>query len=119
MLFWRSRRGATPQGLSKWLAAFAGLAFLGSAVGVVYQMLKALSTTGTTTEAFITLVLVILPIVLGVVTLLYAVRVKPTLTLWSRVVLIATGIIALFAWAGLYLGPAIVIAAAIVPPYLT
>lgn len=67
MLFWRSRRGATPQGLSKWLAAFAGLAFLGSAVGVVYQMLKALSTTGTTTEAFITLVLVILPIVLGVV----------------------------------------------------
>jgi hypothetical protein len=117
MLYVRSRRGKAPRGTSKWLAAFAGLAFLGTAAGIVYQMLLTLSITGFTIEAVFTLIFVIIGIVLGVLTLMYAVREKPTLTAGRRVGLIIIGIIALVGWAGLYLGTALAILAALVPSY--
>ena len=117
ILYRRSKRDNAPKGISKWLAAFAGLAFLGSAVTTIYQMLRAFGVTGVMGEAVITLVLVIISVVLALFTLMYAVREKPTLTLWRRVVFIVIGIIALFAWSGLYLGSALVISAALTPPY--
>jgi len=117
ILYWRSQQDRAPQGVSKWLAAFAGLAFLGSAVSTIYQVLLAFNVTGATGEALITLILIIISIILAVFTFMYAIRSKPTLTLWRRVVLIVIGIIALFLWSGLYIGPALVISAALVPPY--
>jgi hypothetical protein len=115
ILYWRSRHGKAPKGTSKWLAAFAGLAFLGSAASIIYQMVLAFSYTGVKVEAMITVVVAIISILLGVLTLLYAVRDKPVLTLWRRVALIALGLIALFLWSGLYFGPALAILAALVP----
>lgn len=117
ILYWRSQQDRAPKGVSKWLAAFAGLAFLGSAVSTIYQVLLAFNVTGVTGEALITLILIIISIILAVLTFMYAIRSKPTLTLWRRVVLIVIGIIALFLWSGLYIGPALVISAALVPPY--
>jgi len=117
ILYRRSKQDNAPKGISKWLAAFAGLAFLGSAVSTVYQMVRAFGVTGVTGEAVVTLVLAIISVVLALFTLIYAVRDKPTLTLWRRVVLIVIGIIALFAWSGLYLGSVLVISAALTPPY--
>jgi len=117
MLYWRNKKGMAPKDISKWLAAFAGLMFLGSAASTIYQMLLAFSITGVSAEALFTLLFVAISIALGVITLLYAVRHKPALTLWRRVVLIAVGVIALFGWSGLYLGPALAILAALVPPY--
>jgi len=117
ILYWRSRRGLAQKGVSKWLAAFAGLAFLGSAASIIYQMLLALSVTGVTGEAAFTLVFVAISLVLGVLTLMYAVREKPSLTPWRRAVLIVIGVVALFTWSGLYLGPALAISAGLVPPY--
>jgi hypothetical protein len=119
ILYWRSRRGVAPKGVSKWLAAFAGLAFLGSAASTIYQMLVAFSVTGATGEAAFTLIFVAISIVLGVLTLMYAVREKPSLTVWRRVALIAIGVVALFTWSGLYFGPALAISAGLVPPYAT
>ncbi len=113
----RSKRSKAPKGISKWLAAFAGLAFLGSAVSTIYQMVRVFGVTGVTGEAIVTLVLVIISSVLALFTLMYAVRDKPTLTLWRRVVLTAIGITALFAWSGLYLGSVLVMSAALMPPY--
>jgi hypothetical protein len=117
VLYWRSRQDRAPKGISQWLAAFAGLAFLGSAVSIIYQMLLALGVTGVTREAFITLILIVISIILALFTFMYAIRGKPTLTLRRRVALIVIGIIALFGWSGLYIGPALVIAAALIPPY--
>jgi hypothetical protein len=117
ILYWRRRRNRAPQGVSKWLAAFAGLAFLGSAVSMIYQVLLTFNVTGVTGEALITLILIIISIILAVLTFMYAIRSKPTLTLWRRVGLIVIGIVALFLWSGLYIGPALVISAALVPPY--
>lgn len=119
ILYWRSRRGLAPKGVSKWLAAFAGLAFLGSAASTIYQMLLAFSVTGVTGEAAFTLIFVAISIVLGVLTLMYAVRDKPSLTRWRRVALIVIGVVALFTWSGLYFGPALAISAGLVPPYAT
>jgi hypothetical protein len=117
MTYRRSKRGKNPRSLSKWLATFGGLAFLGTAAGTIYQILFAFTRTGITVEAFVTLVIVILSIVLGVLTLRYALRSKPKLTIWRRVGLLVIALVALFAWSGLYLGPTLLIAGALVPPY--
>jgi len=117
IIYWRNRKGMAPKGISKWLAAFAGLMFLGSALSIIYQMVLAFSITGVSGEAFFTLVFVAISIVLGIIALLYAVRHKPALTPWRRVAFIAVGVIGLFVWSGLYLGPALAMSAALVPPY--
>jgi len=114
-LYWRSRLGMFPRGLSKWLAGIGGIAFLGSAVSTIYQMSLALNNSGFMGEAVITLVLVIVSSILGVFTLRYALRSKPALTVPRRVGLVITGVIALFLWSGFYLGPALVMASALMP----
>jgi len=117
VLYLRSRKGRAPKGISKWLAAFAGLAFLGSGVIILYQMFLTLGVTGFHGQAMITLIFFVFSVILGVVTLLYAVRDKPILTTRRRIGLVITGLIALFMWSGLYLGTALAIVAALVPAY--
>jgi hypothetical protein len=117
ILYLRSRKGRAPKGISKWLASFAGLAFLGSGVSILYQMFLTFSITGLDGQAMITLVFFVFSVILGVVTLLYAVRDKPMLTTRRRIGLVITGLIALFLWSGLYLGTALAIAAALVPSH--
>ena len=112
IIYLRRRQGKNPRGISKWLAAVGGLAFLGSALGTIYQMSLALNASGLAGEAVITLIVAAISIVLGVITLQYALRTKPALTIPGRVGLIITGVIALFLWSGFYLGPALVIVSA-------
>jgi hypothetical protein len=115
----RSRRGKQPRGISKWLAVFGGLALIGTAMGTIYQILLSFTYTGISAEAVITLFIVIISVILGLLTLRYALRSKPQLTIWRRVGLVAIGMVALFTWSGLYIGPALLIASALVPPYTT
>jgi len=115
----RNKRGNDPRGISKWLAAFGGLAFIGTALGATYQILLAFSYTGIAVEAVITLLIVIVSIILGILALRFALRSKPNLTIWRRVGLVAIGMVSLFVWSGLYVGSALLIASALVPPYIT
>jgi hypothetical protein len=78
-------------------------------------MFLTFTVTGFHGEAMITLIIFVFSVILGVVTLLYAVRDKPILTTRRRIGLIITGLIALFLWSGLYIGTALAIAAALVP----
>lgn len=114
-LYWRHRRGMAPKGLSQWLAAGAALAFLGSAAITGSQMVLALGVTGDNVEALLTVGFATLSIALALVTLRYALGERPTLNLKNRVVLIAVGLVALFGWSGLYLGPTLAVLAALVP----
>jgi hypothetical protein len=118
ILYWRRRQGKNPNVISKWLAAVGGLAFLGSALGTIYQMSIALNASRLTVEAVITLVVASISIVLGFITLRYALRSKPALTVPRRIGLIITGVIALFIWSGFYLGPALVIISALMPRHI-
>ena len=117
IFYLRSRKGRAPKGISKWLALFAGLAFLGSGISILYQMFLTFGVTGFHGEAFITLIFFVFSAILGVITLVYAVRNKLVLTTRRRIGLIITGLIALFLWSGLYLGTALAIVAALVPSY--
>ncbi|NYT01049.1 MAG: hypothetical protein GKB99_04930 [Methanocellales archaeon] len=117
ILYWRSNHGKAPKGISKWLAAFAGLAFLGSAANTIYQILLTFRITGFKGEVVLTLLFVFIYLLLALFTFIYAVRNKPDLTPRRRGVLILIGIVALFSWSGLYVGPALAIFAALVPPY--
>ena len=114
-LYLRRRRGMAPKGLSQWLAAGAALAFLGSAAITIYQMTLALNVTGAEVEALLSVGFATLSIVLAVVTLRYALGDRPTLNLKNRVVLIVIGLVALFGWSGLYLGPTLAGLAGLVP----
>jgi len=118
IFYWRNRKGMAPKGASKWLAAFAGLMFIGTGLSITYQMLLAFNITGATREAVFTSVFIAISVVLGIVALLYAVRRKPVLTRWRRVALVAIGLLGLFLWSGLYLGPALIIVAGLIPPYV-
>jgi hypothetical protein len=80
-------------------------------------MFLTFSVTGFHGQAMITLIFFVFSVILGVVTLLYAVRDKPMLTTRRRIGLVITGLIALFMWSGLYVGTALAIAAALVPSY--
>jgi hypothetical protein len=119
ILYRRSRQGKSPKGISKWLAAVAGLAFLGTTVGIIYQMILALTITGYSSDIVFTLIFIVIGIVLSLLTLLYAVSEKPILTVGRRIELFIIGIFALVGWAGLFLGTALVVLSAIVPPYPT
>jgi hypothetical protein len=117
IIYWRSKRGKCPSGVSKWLAAFAGLAFLGTTLSFIYQMSLALGVTGYTGEVLITLIFVVIGLVLSVLTLMYALSEKHSLTVGRRVILTVIGLFALVGWAGFYLGTILAILAAVVPPY--
>ncbi len=117
LLFLRKRKGKDPTGLSKWLAAFAGLTFFGTSFSILYQMALAISITGFTAAIIVTIIISAIGIVLGVLSLLYALRKRQILTIGKRILLIIIGIVSIFGWSGFFLGTFLAILAAVVPPY--
>jgi hypothetical protein len=117
LLFVRKGKGKGPTGLSKWLAAFAGLTFLGTSLSILYQMVLALSTTGFTAAVTLTIIISAIGIVLSLFALLYALSKIQVLTIGKRILLIIIGIISIFSWSGLFIGAFLVMLAAVVPPY--
>jgi len=118
VLYWYNIKGKGPKhSVSKWLAAFGGLAFLGSAGINLYQMSLALSITGWVQEALFSIIFIAVPLILSILALRYAFQDKAKLTIWYRLGLIVIGMIGLMLWTGLYLGPLFLIAAALMPPY--
>ena len=118
LVYWSNAKGRGPQNnLSKWAAAFGGLAFLGYAGINIYQMSLALSKTGWDPGVAASLPFILLPLVLGTLSLRYAMRQQLKTTIIYRVGLIIIGGIGLMLWTGLYLGPALVMFAAFLPPY--
>ena len=118
LLFWQTTKGkGSKDDLSKWIAAFGGLAFIGYAGIDVYQMLLALSKTGWDPGAIVSILFAILPLVLGAIGLRYALRQKARITIYHRFGLVIIGVVGLMLWTGLYIGPALMILVAILPPY--
>jgi len=117
LLFLRKRRGKGPTGLSKWLAAFAGLTFLSTSLSIFYQMVLAMSITGFTLAVTVTIIISGTGIVLSLLSLFYALRKSQILTVGKRVLLVIIGIVSIFSWSGFFLGTFLVILAAVLPPY--
>lgn len=98
-----------------WMAALAGLLFLGTGATVVSQMILSISRSPVDAFVIFTLILAVLPTILGLLAVRLAVRKSGHWTLWSRLCLVLLGGGALATWAGLLIGPVLAIAAAVLP----
>lgn len=98
-----------------WLIVTAGFAYAGSGILVIAQMIGAGLATGPVPSMLLTLIFAAIPIALGVLLVRVAVHAGPAPTLAGRGLLIVLAILGFISWAGLIVGPVLVLAAAIVP----
>jgi len=110
----RERDNKIKKPLSFWLAAIAGLCYLGGAAIVLVQMFRAFMVTGPSAGVVITLIFALIPIMLGIWALRSARSPSPH-SLKDRVSLGIIGLLGLLFWAGIIIGPVIACIAALVP----
>ncbi len=115
LILWRNRTQGKPFELSKLVGTLAGLLFIGSGVNLLFQMTIKLVQTHVSFEIIITLMLALAPILLGVGILRIVARKEEEVRLRWRVYLALLGVIGLFVWAGLLLGPILAVVAAVLP----
>ncbi|MBE0525170.1 MAG: hypothetical protein IBX40_12705 [Methanosarcinales archaeon] len=96
-----------------WIGYFAGLFYIGGSAMTMIQMLIAFSRAAPTSQVFITLFFVIVPIIAGIVIIRIATqeRIDPK----TRVTMTLLGIVGLFTWVGLIIGPVLAIGASVLP----
>ena len=112
---WRLKQQGTLGSVSSWLGALAGLLFIGSGAITLFQLVYSIRLTAVGSEAVVTLVFALIPIVLGVAALVLSLRGAEQHSARTRISLVILGAIALFMWAGLVLGPMLAIIAGIIP----
>jgi len=104
-----------PRGGLNWLGVLAGLLFVGTAMIVLTQMILSLLQTGLTSEAVITIIFVIIPLVMGLATLQLSLKMTEEIRLRTRIYFVVLGLVALFLWAGLLIGPVAAVIAGFLP----
>jgi hypothetical protein len=115
LIVWRQTRRGVSYGLFNWVGIFAGLLFLGTGAITFTQMVLALTKTGLVSEALLTVLFGSMPVIVGVVTLRLVLKTDGKVNLRTRMELAIVGVVALFAWAGLLLGPALALVASVLP----
>lgn len=116
-LFFLLRRHRNGQRLDliAWLSATAGFLFLATGITVFFQMILSVSQSAVDGFVVATLILAILPLLVGGFALRFALRHSGDWGLSSRLWLVAFAVAALLVWAGFVVGPAIAIIAALLP----
>ena len=118
LLALKYKAAKTPRTLFGWLGASAGLLYLGSGAIILTQMFIALSLVTIMPELgwiAVTVTFALMPIIVSIGALVLALRSGKKITVKARVFMCIIGIIALFVWAGLWLGPALAIVASVIP----
>ncbi len=113
ILVLRRRTAESPRTPFQWTAAVAGLLFLASGFTVISQMLLASMVAPLGLDVIITLVLALVPVIMGVFAIRFALR--KTLNVRTRASMAIIGLLALFAWAGFIIGPILAVVASILP----
>lgn len=111
LMIWR-RGDRSIHDLFYWVGSIAGLFFLGTGATVITQIAYNLARVPLGPEIVVTLLLAVIPILLGIVTLRIA---SGRVDVRRRALLFILGVIAIFAWAGLLVGPALAMIASILP----
>jgi len=115
-LIWRRfAHQAGPRTLIGWTAAVAGVLYLGSGVTMLTQMVLALSEASLEPAVALTLVFALLPVLLGLAAIRLATGIRENGGMRTRIWLAVLGLLGLFSWAGLLLGPALALVASILP----
>jgi len=115
MMILRSKNKKTPRTPHGWIGSIAGLLFIGSGATILFQLAFSLMKAPLGSEAAITIMFALIPILLGIGTLRLSWRVERKTDLKSRIYLAVLGVAALFAWAGLIIGSALAIIASALP----
>ncbi|MDH5483454.1 MAG: hypothetical protein OEY22_11360 [Candidatus Bathyarchaeota archaeon] len=118
-IVWRRSRLKVPQTLFAWIGALAALSFLGTSVTTVFQMFIALTYAPFVPEVGITVLLALIPLLLGLAAIRLSLRSGEKVVVRKRIYLGAIGVIALFMWAGLFFGPALAIIGSLIPSSFT
>jgi hypothetical protein len=112
---WRQRRRCDLANPMAWLAAIAGLTFMGTAASTFFQLLFGATQVSVGADVLITIVFATIPLILGVAALRIALNNSSKATTRKRIYFIILGVAALFIWAGLIIGPILAILAALMP----
>ena len=113
ILISRRRTTGSPRTLFQWTEAAAGLLFLASGFTAVFQMLIALTLAPFGVDVVVTIVLALVPIIMGIFAIRFALR--KTVNVRTRVSTAILGVLALFAWAGFVIGPILAVIASVLP----
>jgi len=112
LLFWRSRIGLSAFNLA---CATAGLLYVGSGLVILMEMAISLYGAAYDSLAFLTVVFVLLPVLLGYAVLRKVHRGQAEISTRDRIVFVALGVLGLFVWAGFLVGPVLAVLAGILP----
>lgn len=115
LAIWQMKKRENPRTIPDWIKTLAGLLFIGSGVTILQQMVVSLIQASLTPEIAITVVLVLVPILLGIGTLRLSLIGEGKTSFKKRIYLAILGVVALFAWAGLLIGPALAVIASVIP----
>jgi hypothetical protein len=112
---WRQRKQCDLANPMVWLAAVAGLTFIGTTASTFFQLLFGALQVSVGIEVVITIIFAAIPLILGLAILRIALKNSSKATMRKRIYFIILGVAALFIWAGLIIGPILAIIAALMP----
>lgn len=95
--------------ISTWIGGIAGLLFLGSGINILIQMAIKLTQVHLSGEMVVTIVLALIPIILGIAVLRMVLRNGAKGSGRRGVYFVVLGVVGLVAWAGLLVGPILAI----------
>jgi len=113
LLIWR--RPAIFRRIFNVTGVSAGLLYLGSGAMMFAQMIWALTATGPDFSAVLTVFFVLLPILLGVAILRLIIKDPKRVTRRVRISIALLGVLGLFTWAGLLMGPVLALLTSMLP----
>ncbi len=97
------------------LSASAGLIYLGTGFMILMQMIIALSGSIFNSLILLSIFFVVIPLLLGFASLRKITRIDGEISMRDRFVWLAIGLLGLFTWSGLFLGPILSILLALNP----
>jgi hypothetical protein len=114
LMAWGQKRGERSRTIRAWVASLGGLLYISSGFSTINQMFWVFSFTGYSPESAITMLFASIPILLGIGALWIG-RPGVMVTTRGRVSLVIIAGLGLVAWAGLIIGPVLVLLAVILP----
>lgn len=117
-LIWKWKKQTDMRTVTAWTGALAGLLFLGTGLITLFQMALSLTYAPAIAEAAVTILLASIPIILGAIALRLSLKMQK-INLRTRIYFAIIGLVALFMWGGLYVGPALAIICSLLPSRLS
>lgn len=101
--------------LFEWTGFLAGLMFVGTGVMLLFQMILSFTRTSLVPEIAITVILALLPVLLGIAVIRIVIKSRGKVSIRSRIYLATLGISGFFIWAGVIVGPVLAILTSLLP----